>query len=96
MYNLILVVLIDSFCESIQYEDFLETSLSMHHEINSYKGIHACVTVTCSPLQEEGLNQFAFAIGIHKLCTSLSVFQILNSSAHHLGCEVLTYLIGSN
>lgn len=70
------VALIETFCESIQQEDFLKTSLSMHHEINTYKWIHACVAVTCSPLQEKGLNQLAFARSLHELCASISLFQI--------------------
>jgi len=68
----------------------------MHHKINRSKWIHSCVAVTCSPLQEKGLNQLAFARRIHELCTFISIFQILNLGAHYLGCEVLTYLIRWN
>lgn len=68
----------------------------MHHETNTYKWIHAGVAATCSPLQERRLNQLGFAGSIHEFCTSISIFQILNSGAHYLGCEVLTYLIRSN
>lgn len=83
LYN---VILIEPFFKSIQHEDFLETSLLMHHENNTYKWIHGCVAVTISALQEKTLNQLAFARSIHELCTSISLFQILNS-------ELITWLV---